>query len=83
MVDSDTLRMELCQLEFRADKNKIDHPPKGSKDVADAVCGAVFAASQHRSTRSRGGYYDRDGVSEGVRTKRQMSLRRFWKLTAI
>ena len=34
---------ELKYLELVKGK-KIDHPPKGSKDVADAVCGAVFNA---------------------------------------
>lgn len=35
------LSRELKQLEITKSM-KIDHPPKGSKDVADAVCGAVF-----------------------------------------
>lgn len=33
---------ELCELEDR--KGKIDHRPKGSKDVADATCGATYHA---------------------------------------
>lgn len=35
------LIQELCQLELIRGK-KIDHPPRGSKDIADAVAGAVF-----------------------------------------
>ncbi len=35
------LIQELCQLELIRGK-KIDHPPRGSKDVADAVAGAVY-----------------------------------------
>ena len=35
------LQKELMQLEITK-SSKVDHPPRGSKDVADAVCGAVF-----------------------------------------
>jgi hypothetical protein len=31
---------ELLQL--RIIKDKVDHPRKGSKDLADAVCGAIY-----------------------------------------
>ena len=34
---------ELQRLEITK-ANKVDHPPGGSKDVADAVCGAVYMA---------------------------------------
>ena len=27
--------------------NKVDHPRKKSKDLADAVCGAIFGAISH------------------------------------
>lgn len=40
------LQIELMQLEIINGK-KIDHPPHGSKDLADAVCGAVFHAVQY------------------------------------
>lgn len=33
---------ELLQLRIRGDK--VDHPRKGSKDLADAVCGSIFNA---------------------------------------
>ncbi len=61
MVDSEILRAELVQLEFNQEKGKIDHPPRGSKDLADAVCGAVYAASQSRSVRAETGYIEPDG----------------------
>jgi hypothetical protein len=41
----DLLKTELKQL--RVIKDKIDHPRKGSKDLADAVCGAVYNAIVH------------------------------------
>lgn len=34
--------MELFELIHYRDKGKVDHPDKGSKDVMDAVVGAVY-----------------------------------------
>jgi hypothetical protein len=42
MPKHDLLYRELIKL--RDDGKKVDHPPEGSKDVADALCGAVFNA---------------------------------------
>jgi hypothetical protein len=42
---SEDLRDELRRLEITK-ANKVDHPPGGSKDVSDAVCGAVYAVMQ-------------------------------------
>lgn len=41
---------ELLQLRIRGDK--VDHPRKGSKDLADAVCGSVFNAITHSRRNS-------------------------------
>lgn len=38
---------ELVDLERNIDSGKVDHPDGGAKDVADAMCGAVFNASKH------------------------------------
>jgi hypothetical protein len=62
LVDSPTLKRELKQLERNPETGVIDHPPRGSKDVADAVCGAIFTASRSRQIRNKVGYYDDDGV---------------------
>jgi hypothetical protein len=40
MYNQDVLVTELYDLEFDAEKDKVDHPVNGSKDVADAACGA-------------------------------------------
>jgi hypothetical protein len=61
MVDSPTLRRELYQLERNPHTGLVDHPPRGSKDVADAVCGAIYTASRSRVVRTQTGYYDRQG----------------------
>jgi hypothetical protein len=37
---------ELTELKIMKG-NKVDHPRKLSKDLADAVCGAVFGAISH------------------------------------
>ena len=39
------LQHELISLERDVEKKKIDHPPKGSKDVADSLAGAVWHAT--------------------------------------
>lgn len=49
----DVLVQELSQLELVKSK-KVDHPPHGSKDVSDAIAGAVFHAAQAPVAR-RGG----------------------------
>jgi hypothetical protein len=40
---------ELLQL--RINRDKVDHPRKGSKDLSDAVCGAIFNAVSHATLR--------------------------------
>lgn len=47
LYKTDLLFNELVQLEKDYTSGKIDHPPKGSKDQSDAVCGAVYTASKH------------------------------------
>jgi len=48
------LQKELASLEVRVhnNKEKVDHPPSGSKDVADAVCGVTSFLLQRRSAWS-------------------------------
>lgn len=42
---------EMSELKIM-NNNKVDHPRKKSKDLADAVCGAVFGAISHTSRDS-------------------------------
>jgi phage terminase large subunit-like protein len=44
----DLLFEELTELKIMKN-NRVDHPRKLSKDLADAVCGAVFGAISHTS----------------------------------
>ena len=44
----DLLFEELTELKIM-NNNKVDHPRKKSKDLADAVCGAIFGAISHTS----------------------------------
>jgi len=50
MFQNDVLVSELFELEYDTVKDKIDHPPKGSKDLADAVCGAYSTLVERRSS---------------------------------
>ncbi len=48
------LLQEIVELEYDEPKHKIDHPVHGSKDAADAVCGAYSATSPDLSSRPPG-----------------------------
>lgn len=63
-VENDILHEELNELEYNARKNKVDHPPRGRKDIADAVAGALYRASRSRHIRSQ------VSVSGGVRERK-------------
>ena len=75
---------ELQQLEKDLKRRKIDHPPKGSKDVSDALAGCIFTLSEQRSSQPlpilRGtSYYDdawmpeqRQAQMKGARTNREL-----------
>jgi hypothetical protein len=39
---------EAVRLEHDIEKRKVDHPKQSSKDIADALCGAVFSCVTHR-----------------------------------
>ena len=47
MFQCDLLRNELTDLERNINTGKVDHPDAGSKDLADAVCGALYNASKN------------------------------------
>jgi hypothetical protein len=46
MPSIELLFEELTELKIMKN-NKVDHPRKSSKDLADAVCGAIFGAISH------------------------------------
>jgi hypothetical protein len=74
LPDSDLLRTELVSLEYLSKKDKVDHPPKGSKDVADALCGAVYAASRNRLIRMHNNVVDKGGRQQNnIRGRRDMN----------
>lgn len=50
MFEQPVLVQELFDLEYDGDKDKVDHPVNGSKDVADAVCGAFTTLLERRSS---------------------------------
>jgi hypothetical protein len=45
--DCDWLTEEITSLERSINSGKIDHPDGGHKDASDAICGAIWNASQH------------------------------------
>lgn len=76
MVDSDKLRLEMTSLEYIAIKDKVDHPPKGSKDIADAVCGALYACSRDRTIRSHNTVVNRGGRPQTNETVGRREIQR-------
>ena len=46
--ESEKAHIELSRLELDVKKKKIDHPPNGSKDVADAIAGVVMGLTSQR-----------------------------------
>jgi hypothetical protein len=83
LPELDHLRIEMISLEYLADKDKIDHPPKGTKDASDAVCGAIYAGARYRFVRSQniqvsgGGVPQyREAAQERRDVTRQMGVRR-------
>lgn len=61
LINNPDLLDEVYSLEFDDTKNKVDHPPNGSKDIADAVCGAYYTLLQRSETWQGGGSsYDRE-----------------------
>lgn len=44
------LEKELKELEISEDGKKVKHPPKGSKDLADALAGLVYYLTEHGRT---------------------------------
>lgn len=47
LYKTELLYNELVQLERNNNNGKIDHPIKGSKDQADALCGSIYTASKY------------------------------------
>jgi hypothetical protein len=44
------LQKDLSELELNEEKSKVDHPPHGSKDVADALAGVIYGLTMRRRT---------------------------------
>jgi hypothetical protein len=50
LLDIEKLKTEFRRLERRrgrSGKDSIDHPPRGSDDIANAVAGVICLASEH------------------------------------
>lgn len=73
MYDYEHLKHELTMLQedYTGRKRKIDHPPNGSKDVSDALAGAIFTLSQQKLVQPlpimRGSSYSPDTWMEEQR----------------
>lgn len=59
------LQDELLALEYDAEKQKIDHPPDGSKDIADGLAGVVWGLSTRTELMVQHGVPLRQSTREG------------------
>ncbi len=50
LFHNEVLLSELFELEYDEVKDKVDHPATGSKDLADAVCGAYTSMLERRAS---------------------------------
>ena len=50
LTEDSVVITEILELEYDETKDKIDHPVNGSKDVADAICGAYTNMLERRAT---------------------------------
>ncbi len=48
LPEHDRLQKELSGLELNEEKGKVDHPPNGSKDVADALAGVIYGLTTQK-----------------------------------
>ena len=48
LPEHDILLRELLALERDARTGRVDHPPRGSKDLADGLAGVVYGLTMHR-----------------------------------
>lgn len=83
LVHSEILQTELSRLELDKVKMKVDHPVRGTKDISDAVAGALWSAHTARDQRGTSVVTDSEGkqvnaqaVSTG-RTRRSSGRRPF------
>jgi hypothetical protein len=51
MVDNEVGRLEIVNLEYDERRGKVDHAPRFSNDIADAICGSVYSAANSRLAR--------------------------------
>jgi hypothetical protein len=76
MVDNEMARVELANLEMNEKTGKVDHPPKGSKDVSDAIAGACHRAIRSRAARNQAGVQTRTGEQVTSSGRRKSVTRR-------
>lgn len=46
---------EMATLELNPENQKIDHPPQGSKDIADAMAGVIYGLTRRREVWAKHG----------------------------
>jgi hypothetical protein len=64
-------KRELASLEIDPKKNKIDHPPRGSKDVSDALAGVVSTLTLRREIWAKHGVPINPQLQQRIQQQKQ------------
>ena len=75
MVHNELAVKELRQLEYFAQKDKVDHPIHGSKDISDGMAGSFFAMTRDRALRIKSGVMENEGNELRKRRRTQRRSR--------
>jgi hypothetical protein len=80
MPEHPVLQKETKKLIRDAKKDKVDHPPKCSKDVSDAVAGSIYILQMREATYTSGQKRERTrrtttGSNYNRRTGRKLRIR--------
>lgn len=66
IYDQPTLIKELYELDHDIKNKKVDHPIDGSKDISDALCGAVWNAQKYYADKKQTNVVQHQNVKKAV-----------------
>lgn len=66
LYDQPTLIKELYELDHDIKNKKVDHPISGSKDISDALCGAIWNAQKYYAGSKQSNVVQHQNVKQAV-----------------
>lgn len=77
LYDQPTLIKELYELDHDIKNKKVDHPIDGSKDISDALCGAVWNAQKYYAEKKQTNVVQHQNVKQAVEFINTMNKKRW------